>query len=124
MLPVCYDPYSGTLGKFTRSEIFELEIVLDIAQQVNANIIGIWPNPTKNVPVEKIRTVSRMDCGWIRQDLQLDSRLNVNLKARARVAAGLPSSPLGLRSFSAYTFSVFPQLFLPGNFIGYPRVRI
>ena len=115
MLPVCYDPYAGTLGRFTRSEIFELvskggydginipvnqaflgdlspseinemkqlvekyhltvptvgfgnhiltnpdlkseafehfEIVLDIAQQVNANIIGIWPNPTQNVSVE------------------------------------------------------------------------
>ena len=24
MLPVCYDPYAGTLGRFTRSEIFEL----------------------------------------------------------------------------------------------------
>lgn len=63
MLPVCYDPYSGTLGKFTRSEIFELEIVLDIAQQVNANIIGIWPNPTKNVPVEaSLKTLSANLC--------------------------------------------------------------
>ena len=24
MLPVCYDPYAGTLSRFTRSEIFEL----------------------------------------------------------------------------------------------------
>ena len=24
MLAICYDPYSGTLGKFSRAEIFEL----------------------------------------------------------------------------------------------------
>ena len=24
MLTICYDPYSGTLGRFTRAEIFEL----------------------------------------------------------------------------------------------------
>ena len=116
MLPVCYDPYAGTLGKFTRSEIFELvskggyeginipvnnaflgdlsqgeiddmkklvdkynltvptvgfgnhiltapdlksgafehfEIVLDVAQQIDADIIGIWPNPTQNASREE-----------------------------------------------------------------------
>ena len=24
MLTICYDPYSGTLGRFTRAEIFDL----------------------------------------------------------------------------------------------------
>lgn len=24
MLPVCYDPYSGTLGRFQRAEIFQI----------------------------------------------------------------------------------------------------
>jgi len=115
MLPVCYDPYAGTLGRFTRSEIFELvskggyeglnipvnqaflgdlsqgeiddmkklidtynlttptvgfgnhiltnpdlkpealkhfEIVLKVALQIGAEIIGIWPNPTPNVSKE------------------------------------------------------------------------
>ena len=112
MLPVCYDPYAGTLGRFARPEIFELvakagydginvpvnraflgelssdeiddakrlaekynlvvptvgfgnhivtdpqrredalkhfEIVLDVAKRLNAEVIGIWPNPPKNV---------------------------------------------------------------------------
>ncbi|MBI1924787.1 hypothetical protein HYR99_11100, partial [Candidatus Poribacteria bacterium] len=91
MLPVCYDPYAGTLGRFARPEIFELvakagydginvpvnraflgelssgeiddakklaekyNLVvptvgfgLGVAKRLNAEVIGIWPNPPKN----------------------------------------------------------------------------
>lgn len=112
MLPVCYDPYAGTLGRFTRAEIFTLvaeagyeginipanagflgklstaeiedavnlaekhnlvaptigfgnhilttparkaealqhfEIVLDVARRFDAEVIGVWVNPSENV---------------------------------------------------------------------------
>ena len=112
MLTVCYDPYAGTLGKFTRAEIFDLvanagyeginipvhsgflgelstaeiddavnlaekhglvaptigfgnhilttparkaealqhfEIVLEVARRFNADVIGVWVNPSADV---------------------------------------------------------------------------
>ena len=116
MLTVCYDPYVGTLGRFTRAEIFELvasagyeginvpvneaflgelsseaiddtlrlaekyhlavptvgfghhiltapgrkdealrhfEVVLEVAKRLNAEIVGIWPNPPKGASTQE-----------------------------------------------------------------------
>ena len=39
MLPICYDPYSGTLGRFQRAEIFQL--VADAGYE-GINLRQIW----------------------------------------------------------------------------------